>query len=143
MAARPCGVAESPACLTARWDSAQIIFKHTRASGDRVIIGIDLGTTNCACAIYRNGAIEMIPNSLGHVLTPSAVSVDDDKKIITGLPARERQATHPDRTVTSFKRYMGARHISHLDKFSFAPEELSALMLRSLKADAEAYLGET
>src|SRR5262245_13241496 len=111
--------------------------------GDRVIIGIDLGTTNCACAIYRNGAVEMIPNSLGHVLTPSAVSVDDDKKIITGLPARERQATHPDRTVTSFKRYMGTRQVSRLGNMSFSPEELSALMLRSIKADAEAYLKET
>jgi len=105
-----------------------------------VIIGIDLGTTNCACAVYRDGAIEMIPNSLGHVLTPSAVSVDDDKKIITGLPARERQATHADRTVTSFKRYMGTRHSSRLAHLTFSPEELSALMLRSIKADAEAYL---
>jgi molecular chaperone HscC len=109
--------------------------------GKIVIIGIDLGTTNCACAVYRDGGVEMIPNSLGHVLTPSAVSVDDDKRIITGLPARERQMTHPDRTVTAFKRLMGTRQVSRLDKFSFSPEELSALMLRSLKADAEAYLG--
>jgi molecular chaperone HscC len=107
-----------------------------------VIIGIDLGTTNCACAIYRDGAVEMAPNSLGQVLTPSAVSIDDDK-VITGLAARERQSTHPQHTVTAFKRYMGTRHKTQLGKLSFSPEELSALMLKSLKADAEAYLGET
>ena len=118
------------------------MFNGGAGLGDQVIIGIDLGTTNCACAVYRNGEIEMIPNSLGHVLTPSAVSVDDEKHIITGLPARERQATHPDRTVTSFKRYMGAKHVTQLGNLTFSPEELSALMLRSLKADAEAYLGE-
>jgi molecular chaperone HscC len=118
------------------------MFNGVAGAGDRMIVGIDLGTTNCACAVYRNGEIEMIPNSLGQVLTPSAVSIDDEKKVITGLSARERQATHPDRTATSFKRYMGTAHQSKLDKFSFTPEELSALMLRSLKADAEAYLGE-
>lgn len=107
-----------------------------------MIVGIDLGTTNCACAIYRNGAVEMIPNSLGHVLTPSAVSVDEKDNVLTGLAARERQSTHADRTVTAFKRYMGSEHVTKLGKHSFGPEELSALMLRSLKADAEAYLGE-
>jgi len=107
-----------------------------------MIIGIDLGTTNCACAVFRNGEVEMVPNSLGHVLTPSAVSVDDDKRVLTGLQARERQSTHPDRTATAFKRYMGANHVVRLGGITFSPEELSALMLRSLKADAEAYLGE-
>ncbi|MGE0667427.1 MAG: Hsp70 family protein [Sphingomonadales bacterium] len=107
-----------------------------------MIIGIDLGTTNCACAVFRDGAVEMIPNSLGHVLTPSAVSIDDKDQVITGLPARERQSTHPDRTVTAFKRHMGTQRIARLGTLSFRPEELSALMLRSLKRDAEAYLGE-
>jgi molecular chaperone HscC len=107
-----------------------------------VILGIDLGTTNCACAVFRGGAVEMIPNSLGHFLTPSAVSVDDKEQIVTGLPARERQSTHPDRTVTAFKRYMGTPRICKLGSQAFKPEELSALMLRSLKRDAEAYLGE-
>lgn len=113
-----------------------------RALGTNVIIGIDLGTTNCACAIFRDGDIEMIPNSLGHVLTPSAVSLDGDK-VLTGLAARERQSTHPQQTVTAFKRYMGTRHQSNLGKRAFSPEELSALMLKSLKADAEAYLKTT
>src|SRR5262245_9986098 len=107
-----------------------------------MIIGIDLGTTNCACAIFRNGKVEMVPNSLGHVLTPSAVSVDEKQRVLTGLAARERQSTHPDRTVTAFKRYMGSNHTVKLGGMSFSPEELSAMMLRSLKADAEAYLGK-
>jgi len=108
-----------------------------------VIIGIDLGTTNCACAVYRDGAVTMIPNSLGQVLTPSAVSVDEQGNVLTGLAARERQSTHPERTVTAFKRYMGTSRSVQLGRQTFTPEELSALMLRSLKADAEAFLGET
>lgn len=107
-----------------------------------MIIGIDLGTTNCACAVFRNGEIEMVPNSLGHVLTPSAVSIDEDGNILTGLAARERQSTHPDRTITAFKRYMGTNHEVKLGKLRFKPEELSALMLRSLVHDASIYLGE-
>jgi molecular chaperone HscC len=107
-----------------------------------LIIGIDLGTTNCACAIFRNGSVEMIPNSLGHLLTPSAVSIDDKGSVITGLTARERQSTHPRHTITAFKRYMGTNHVTTLGDRSFKPEELSALMLASMKRDAEAYLGE-
>ncbi|MGH6949654.1 MAG: Hsp70 family protein [Vitreimonas sp.] len=106
-----------------------------------MIVGIDLGTTNCACAVYRGGEVEMIPNSLGQVLTPSAVSIDDSGKVLSGLAARERQSTHPQHTVTAFKRYMGTRHRTQLGKLAFSPEELSALMLKSLKADAEAHLG--
>ncbi|WP_395644859.1 Hsp70 family protein [Terricaulis sp.] len=107
-----------------------------------MIVGIDLGTTNCACAVFRDGAVEMIPNSLGHVLTPSAVSIDDNGDVIVGLPARERKSTHASTTATAFKRLMGTRRSTKLGKLSFSPEELSALMLQSLKRDAEAYLGE-
>jgi molecular chaperone HscC len=107
-----------------------------------VIVGIDLGTTNCACAIFRDGEVTMIPNSLGHVLTPSAVSIDEQGQILTGLAARERQSTHSDRTVTAFKRWMGTSHPTRLGKETFSPEELSAIVLRSLKADAEAFLGQ-
>lgn len=106
-----------------------------------MIIGIDLGTTNCACAVFRGEGVEMIPNSLGQTLTPSAVSVDDKGFIITGLAARERQSTHAEQTVTAFKRYMGSKKSFHIGKRSFTPDELSALMLRSLKADAETFLG--
>lgn len=107
-----------------------------------MIIGIDLGTTNCASAVFRNGEVEMIPNSLGHVLTPSAVSIDAKGNILTGLGARERQSTHPRHTITAFKRYMGTNHTTTLGDRTFKPEELSALMLSAIKRDAEAYLGE-
>ncbi len=107
-----------------------------------MIIGIDLGTTNSAAAVFRDGAAELIPNRLGHFLTPSAVSIDANGDVITGLAARERMASHPDATATAFKRYMGTQRTTKLGKRSFAPEELSALILRSLKADAEAFLGQ-
>jgi len=108
-----------------------------------VIIGIDLGTTNCAVGVWRDGAVELIPNSMGHLLTPSAVSVDEaTDEIMVGLMARERQSTHPTLTATAFKRYMGAARKTKLGKKEFLPEELSALVLARLKADAEAYLKE-
>ncbi|WGM39483.1 molecular chaperone HscC [Caulobacter sp. NIBR1757] len=108
-----------------------------------MIIGIDLGTTNSAVAIWRDGRAELIPNSLGHTLTPSAVSVDEKTgEIMVGLAARERQSTHPDLTATVFKRYMGSQRSTTLGKASYLPEELSALVLKSLKADAEAHLGQ-
>jgi len=108
-----------------------------------VIIGIDLGTTNCAVGIWRDGKAELIPNSLGHVLTPSAVSLDDKTgDVIVGLAARERQSTHPDLTTTAFKRYMGSTRVTKLGQKSFTAEELSSLVLARLKADAEAHLGE-
>lgn len=107
-----------------------------------MMIGIDLGTTNSAAAVFRNGVAELIPNQLGHTLTPSAVSIDDKGEVITGLAARERMASHPDVTATAFKRYMGTQRTTRLGKRNFTPEELSALVLRSLKADAEAFLGE-
>lgn len=106
-----------------------------------MILGIDLGTTNSAVGIWRDGGVELIPNSLGHSLTPSAVSLDDDGKVLVGLAARERQVSHPDRTATAFKRFMGTSHGIVLGKRRFLPEELSALVLRSLKADAELHLG--
>ncbi|WP_439472094.1 Hsp70 family protein [Brevundimonas sp.] len=108
-----------------------------------MIIGIDLGTTNSAVGVFRNGKAELIPNSLGHVLTPSAVSLDETSgEVLVGLAARERQSTHPDHTATAFKRYMGANRTTRLGKRDFTAEELSALVLGRLKADAEAYLGE-
>ncbi len=107
----------------------------------QVIVGIDLGTTNSAIAVWRDGAAVLVPNRLGEALTPSAVSLDGDT-IIIGRAARERQATHPSATVTAFKRFMGTNRITKLGKRDFTPEELSALVLRSLKEDAEAFLGE-
>ncbi len=108
-----------------------------------MIIGIDLGTTNSAAGIFREGRAELIPNSLGSVLTPSAVSIEDNGEFLVGLAARERQVTHPECTATAFKRYMGTKRLTRLGKREMLPEELSALVLRSLKADAEQALGQT
>ena len=107
-----------------------------------MILGIDLGTTNSVAAIWRDGQSEIISNSLGHRLTPSAVSVGDDGAFVVGLAARERQSTHPDQTATLFKRSMGVQTQIQLGRRKFLPEELSALVLGKLKADAEAFLGQ-
>ncbi len=107
-----------------------------------MIVGIDLGTTNSAVAIWRDGKAELIPNSLGDLLTPSAVGLSDDGAVLVGMAARERQSTHPHLTATAFKRLMGTQQQAELGRKSFSAEDLSALVLRSLKADAEAYLGE-
>jgi molecular chaperone HscC len=108
-----------------------------------MIVGIDLGTSNSAIAIWRDGEARLIPNSLGDVLTPSAVSLDDEGRLLVGRAARDRQVSDPASTATSFKRYMGTSRSTKLGKRIFLPEELSALVLGSLKADAEAYLGES
>jgi molecular chaperone HscC len=105
------------------------------------LIGIDLGTTNTAIAVWRNGGAQLIPNSLGQVLTPSAVSIDDDGQVLVGMAARERQVTHPALTATAFKRYMGTNRVTRLGDREFLPEELSALVLARVKADAEHHLG--
>jgi molecular chaperone HscC len=107
-----------------------------------VIVGIDLGTTNSAAAVWRDGETRLIPNSLGQVLTPSAVSLDENGELLVGMAARDRQSTHPQRTATAFKRLMGTQRGTKLGGRNYTPEELSAMVLRSLKADAEAFLGE-
>jgi len=106
------------------------------------IIGIDLGTTNSLAAVWRNGRAELIPNSAGEYLTPSAVSIDEDGTVLVGQAARDRLITHPERTAALFKRDMGTEKQFDLGGRKFTPEELSALVLRKLKEDAEAYLGE-
>lgn len=106
-----------------------------------MIVGIDLGTTHSLVAAWIDGAPRLIPNALGGMLTPSCVGVDEDGSILVGHAARERLQTHPDRTTALFKRYMGSTRTVRLGDRDFRPEELSALVLRSLKADAEAFLG--
>lgn len=107
-----------------------------------MILGIDLGTTNSLVAVFRDGQPVLIPNALGHLLTPSAVSLDDGDQVLVGLAARERRSTYPERTATAFKRWMGTSHRVRLGRREFTPEELSALVLGSLKRDAEHFLGE-
>ncbi len=107
-----------------------------------MIVGIDLGTTNSLVAVWKDGQAQLIRNGLGEVLTPSCVSLDEDGSVLVGRAARERLQTHPERTAALFKRYMGSNKALRLGAQEFRPEELSALILKSLKADAEAALGE-
>lgn len=107
------------------------------------IIGIDLGTTNSLAAYWSDGAVHLIPNAFGETLTPSVVSIDDQGTVYVGKVAKERLITHPDSTVSVFKRSMGTGKRWQLGGKTYLPEELSALVLRRLKEDAEAYLGET
>jgi molecular chaperone HscC len=107
-----------------------------------MIVGIDLGTTNSLVAVWKDGRAQLISNGLGEVLTPSCVSLDEDGSVLVGAAARERLQTHPDRSAALFKRYMGSDKTLRLGTRSFRPEELSSLILRALKADAEAALGE-
>ncbi|WP_209349195.1 Hsp70 family protein [Pontixanthobacter sp. CEM42] len=107
-----------------------------------MLVGIDLGTTNSAVAIWRDGEAELVPNALGDVLTPSAVSVDKSGQTWIGASALDRFGTHPGETVTSFKRMMGTESKASLGKREFSADELSAMVLVSLMDDVEAALGE-
>lgn len=106
------------------------------------VIGIDLGTTNSLAAVFRNGKAELIPNQFGFVTTPSVVSVDTTGEILVGQSAKERLISCPELSAASFKRRIGSEQPVLLGTREFLPEELSALVLRKLKEDAERYLGE-
>ncbi|NVB81017.1 MAG: Hsp70 family protein [Kofleriaceae bacterium] len=105
------------------------------------VIGIDLGTTFSLTAVLQAGRPQVLANAVGELLTPSAVSIDDDDTVLVGAPARARATTHPARTATAFKRDMGTDRKYTLGGRTFTPQELSALVLGSLKKDAEAALG--
>jgi molecular chaperone HscC len=111
-----------------------------------MILGIDLGTTHSAAAVFRDGAPVLIPNAHGDYLTPSAVSLDDQGHTLVGLAARERAGLHAQSTALAFKRWMGSDRTLTLQsgphEKTLRPEALSALVLQALKADAEAFLGE-
>ena len=114
-----------------------------RPRGNKMaIIGIDLGTTNSLAALWRNGEPTIIPNANGGRLTPSVVSVDDDGTILVGDAAKERLITSPDKTASCFKRTMGQRRFYMLGDKAFNSVELSSLILKSLKTDAEKFLNE-
>ena len=106
------------------------------------IIGIDLGTTNSLAAVWKDGKSRLIPNAFGEYLTPSVISLDEDGTVLVGKAARERLISHPERSAASFKRSMGTGRQFVLADRLFTPEELSALVLRRLKEDAEAFLGQ-
>ena len=107
-----------------------------------MLIGIDLGTTNSLVACFRNGTAEIIPNRLGENLTPSVVSVDSKGTVYVGRSAKERAMLHPLESASVFKRSMGTDREYKLGDWTLRAEELSSLVLRSLKEDAESYLGE-
>jgi molecular chaperone HscC len=107
-----------------------------------VIVGIDLGTTFSLVATMRDDGPVVLPNALGDRLTPSAVSLLDGGDVLVGAAARARATTHPERTALVWKRDMGTERLWRVADRSFTPPELSALVLRSLKADAEAALGQ-
>jgi molecular chaperone HscC len=107
-----------------------------------MIVGIDLGTTHSLIGWYGKDGPQLFANALGDYLTPSVVSVDEDNHVLVGQAARDRMISHPDLTVATFKRWMGTARESVLGTHRFRPEELSALVLRSLIADAEAATSE-
>ncbi len=107
----------------------------------RRIIGIDLGTTNSLVAIFENGTPRLLPTAHGGLLTPSIVGVLESGEVIVGDAAKDYRVTHPERCVAAFKRWMGQTRVVPLAGREFTPPELSSLVLRSLKADAEAALG--
>lgn len=107
------------------------------------LVGIDLGTTNSLIAHFTEDGPKLIPNAAGKYLTPSAVGLSEDGNVIVGQAAKYRLVSHPQHTVARFKRSMGAAKTYRLGKKSFKAEDLSALILRSLKEDAERHLGET
>ncbi len=105
-----------------------------------MILGIDLGTTNSVAAVMRGSHPELIPNALGETLTPSVVGMDLQGDLLVGRSACEFQVLHPERCASAFKRYMGTDWTTNLVGQRFTPEQLSSLILKSLKEDAEAYL---
>ena len=106
------------------------------------VIGIDLGTTNSAAAYMTDDGPKLIPNAVGETLTPSVVGLDEEGKLLVGQAAREYRVTMPGRCASLFKRAMGGEQSIQLPGRKFSAEELSSLILRSLKTDAEAFFGE-
>lgn len=107
-----------------------------------IIIGIDLGTTNSLAAWLADDGPRIIPNALGETLTPSVVGIDHDGKLLVGRAAKELQVLEPNRCAALFKRYMGSDWTVTLAGRSFTPEELSSLVLSTIKQDAETFLGQ-
>ncbi len=107
------------------------------------IIGIDLGTTNSCVSVMEGGEAVVIPNAEGNRTTPSVVAFSKDGERMVGQVAKRQAITNPDRTVISIKREMGSDYKVNIDGKKYTPQEISAMILQKLKADAEAYLGQT
>ena len=107
------------------------------------IIGIDLGTTNSCVAVMEGGEAVVIANAEGNRTTPSVVAFSKDGERMVGQVAKRQAITNPDRTISSIKREMGSDYKVTIDSKKYTPQEISAMILQKLKADAEAYLGQT
>ncbi|RKD27605.1 molecular chaperone DnaK [Caminicella sporogenes DSM 14501] len=106
------------------------------------VIGIDLGTTNSCVAVLEGGEPVVIPNAEGNRTTPSVVAFAKNGERLVGETAKRQAITNPDRTIISIKRHMGTDYKVKIDDKEYTPQEISAMILQKLKADAEAYLGE-
>ncbi|WP_028610356.1 molecular chaperone DnaK [Paenibacillus harenae] len=106
------------------------------------VIGIDLGTTNSCVAVMEGGEAVVIPNPEGNRTTPSVVGFKKDGERVVGETAKRQAITNPDRTISSIKRHIGTNHKEKIDDKEYTPQEISAIILQKLKADAEAYLGQ-
>lgn len=106
------------------------------------IIGIDLGTTNSCVAVFEGNERVIIPNAQGGRTTPSVVAFLPNGERLVGGPAKRQAVTNPDRTIQSIKRDMGSDRKIYIDQKEYTPEQISAMILQQLKADAESYLGE-
>ena len=106
------------------------------------IIGIDLGTTNSCVAVFEGSERVIIPNAQGGRTTPSIVAFTKTSERLVGEAAKRQAVTNPDRTIRSIKRDMGTDRKIHIDGKTYTPEQISAMILQQLKADAESYLGE-
>ena len=107
------------------------------------VIGIDLGTTNSCVAVMEGGEAVVIANAEGNRTTPSVVAFSKTGERMVGQVAKRQAITNPDRTISSIKREMGSDHKVAIDSKNYTPQEISAMILQKLKADAEAYLGQT
>ncbi|KRE90349.1 Fe-S protein assembly chaperone HscA [Paenibacillus sp. Soil766] len=107
------------------------------------VIGIDLGTTNSCVAVMEGGEAVVIPNPEGNRTTPSVVGFKKDGERVVGETAKRQAITNPDKTISSIKRHIGTNHKENIDGKDYTPQEISAIILQKLKADAEAYLGQT
>ena len=106
------------------------------------IIGIDLGTTNSCVAVMEGGKPVVIPNAEGMRTTPSVVAFTKTGERLVGEPAKRQAVTNAERTISSIKRHMGTDYKVSIDGKDYTPQEISAMILQKLKADAESYLGE-
>ena len=106
------------------------------------VIGIDFGTTNSVVSVIENGKPVIIPNAEGNRITPSVVAFTKDGQCLVGQPAKRQAVSNPDKTISSIKQLIGKSYKISIDDNDYTPQEISALILQKLKADAENYLGE-